>query len=250
MKPKEGQFVSKWNGEHLIRINSRHISRKIKNKIHLYEIIYLIKGSRFIFGGEQENMREGGLGGIEGLEVLLVLNVEDHRLDGIQSIANDRRLSKLHKKEKNKGEKEDKKDSKNNTHDGAVHLYSFIINNNNNGNITIKMEKICDGCITTAWVNEIKFSPTGKILAVGTHDKKMYFYDIPNMFNNSSNFNENSLDKSEWENCMREAKFIFDKHSSAVLHCDYSLDGKYLQTDSQVRFTDFNICACFPFFCY
>ena len=110
------------------------------------------------------------------------------------------------------------------------------------------MEKICDGCITTAWVNEIKFSPTGKILAVGSHDKKMYFYDVPNMFNNSSNFNENSLDKNEWENCMKETKFIFDKHSSAVLHCDYSLDGKYLQTDSQVRFTDLNICACFPYF--
>ena len=80
------------------------------------------------------------------------------------------------------------------------------------------------------------------------HDKKMYFYDIPNIFNNSSNFDENSFDKSEWENCMKETKFIFDKHSSAVLHCDYSLDGKYLQTDSQVRFTDFNICACFPYF--
>ena len=153
------------------------------------------------------------------------------------------------KKEKNKGEKEDKKDSKNNTHDGAVHLYSFIINNNNNnGNITIKMEKICDGCITTAWVNEIKFSPTGKILVVGSHDKKMYFYDIPNIFNNSSNFNENSLDKSEWENCMKETKFIFDKHSSAVLHCDYSLDGKYLQTDSQVRFTGFKYLCLFSIF--
>ena len=148
------------------------------------------------------------------------------------------------KKEKIKGEKVDKDDNKNKSHDGAVHLYSIIINNNNNnGNITIKMEKICDGCITTAWVNEIKFSPTGKILAVGSHDKKMYFYDIPNIQNNLSNLNENSFDKNEWENCMKETKFIFDKHSSAVLHSDYSLDGKYLQTDSQVR------SIVFSFFC-
>ena len=126
---------------------------------------------------------------------------------------------------KEKKEKEKEKDAKN-SHVGAVHLYSFTVNSSNG---SISMEKISDGCTTTAWVNEINFSPSGKILAVGSHDKKVYFYEIPSLPNG-----ENFV-VSEWENCLKKTKFVFDKHSSAVLHSDFSLDGKYLQTDSQVR---------------
>ena len=152
--------------------------------------------------------------------------------------------AKKERKKEKEGEKDNKDkedDIKNIIHNGAVHLYSFIIDNNNNynhnkNNIIIKMEKISDGCTTTAWVNEIKFSPSGKILAIGSHDKKMYFYDIPNIPNISNNSNENLFGGNEWVNCMKKTKFVFDKHSSAVLHSDFTLDGKYLQTDSQVRY--------------
>ena len=135
------------------------------------------------------------------------------------------------KREKGKGQDKDKdKDTNSNVHDGAVHLYSFSVNSNN----TVKMEKLSDGCVTTAWVNNLNFSPSGKILTVGSHDKKIYFYEIPDAPSEEGGSGSNSYG-SEWANCLKNTKFIFDKHSSAVLHLDFSLDGKYLQTDSQVR---------------
>lgn len=133
-------------------------------------------------------------------------------------------------------------------HDWGVSLYSFHFNSNNSNNFNsnfnnsssytqISMEKLSIGCITTAWVNDIKFSPNGRILAVGSHDKKMYFYDIPVL-------PSGEIYGSEWGSCLKKTKFIFDKHSSAVLHFDFSTDGKYLQTDSQVRNRTLRYGAC------
>ena len=44
------------------------------------------------------------------------------------------------------------------------------------------------------------------------------------------------IDESEWgawANCLDKPKYQFNKHSSAVLHVDFTADGKYFQTNCQ-----------------
>lgn len=132
---------------------------------------------------------------------------------------------KNEKNEKNGNKDEENKKSKN-EHNGAVHLFSFKMTSSNSNTSQITMQKIAYGCPTTAWVNDVNISPSGKVLAVSSHDKKVYFYDLPNFISGEYG--------NEWNDCLKKEKFVFDKHSSAVLHTDFSLDGKYLQTDSQV----------------
>ena len=60
------------------------------------------------------------------------------------------------------------------------------------------------------WVSEIKFSPDGRTLAVGTHDNSIYFYGVPQQF---------------------KRKFKFSKHNSFITHFDFSSDSKYLQSN-------------------
>ena len=134
--------------------------------------------------------------------------------------------------------------------EGAVHLYSFTLDSSSsistsissNSNVSnyasISVLKLAQGCNTVSWVNEVNFSPTGGILAVGSHDKKLYFYDVPGIPQGGSAFGD------VWGQCLRNTKFVFDKHSSAVLHSDFSNDGKYLQTDSQVIRTCVCMCVC------
>ena len=145
--------------------------------------------------------------------------------------------------DKNKEKEKSKKDGqmKSENVDGAVHLYSFTVdstttstststssNSNMSNYASISVLKVSHGCDTVAWVNNVIFSPTGGILAVGSHDKKMYFHGIPGIPQGGGPFGD------AWGQCLKKAKFIFDKHSSAVLHADFSNDSKYMQTDSQV----------------
>jgi WD40 repeat protein len=153
-------------------------------------------------------------------------------------------------KEKDKDKEKNKIDGqmKSVNLDGAVHLYSFTVDstststsnsnsnsnsNSSSGSVTnyaaISVLKVSHGCDTVAWVNDVTFSPTGEILAVGSHDTKMYFYGIPGIPQGGGPLGD------VWGQCLKKTKFVFDKHSSAVLHADFSSDGKYMQTDSQVR---------------
>ena len=103
-------------------------------------------------------------------------------------------------------------------HNGSVHVFSF---SHDAGNI--KVEKVAEGCPSIAWICDVKFSPDGKLLSVGSHDKKLYCYNVPEMPPGPG-----------WATMLAgKGAFTFDKHSSAVLHADFSLDGKFLQTDSQ-----------------
>ena len=158
--------------------------------------------------------------------------------------------NKNKEKEKDKGNDKDKekmkKDGqmKSENADGAVHLYSFIVDSSPSTSTStlsnyasISMLKLSHGCNTVAWVNEVNFSPTGSILAVGSHDKKIYFYDIPGIPQGGGPFGD------VWGQCLKKTKFVFDKHSSAVLHSDFSNDGKYLQTDSQVISVCVHVCV-------
>jgi WD40 repeat protein len=153
-------------------------------------------------------------------------------------------------KEKDKDKEKNKRDGqmKSENVEGAVHLYLFNVDTTSTSNSTssnsnvsnyaaISVLKVSHGCDTVAWVNDVTFSPTGEILAVGSHDKKMYFYGIPGIPQGGGPFGD------MWGQCLKKTKFVFDKHSSAVLHADFSSDGKYMQTDSQVT----QVCVCVSF---
>eukprot|EP00595_Chromulina_sp_UTEXLB2642_P001802 CAMPEP_0196761886 /NCGR_PEP_ID=MMETSP1095-20130614/1198_1 /TAXON_ID=96789 ORGANISM="Chromulina nebulosa, Strain UTEXLB2642" /NCGR_SAMPLE_ID=MMETSP1095 /ASSEMBLY_ACC=CAM_ASM_000446 /LENGTH=2526 /DNA_ID=CAMNT_0042111955 /DNA_START=12 /DNA_END=7592 /DNA_ORIENTATION=- len=102
------------------------------------------------------------------------------------------------------------------THSGAVHLFSVAINGKD-----VSLIKVSEGCSSAAWIQELRFSPDGSLLAVCSHDKHMYVYAIP------------SLSAEELKSCLLKPKFDFNKHSSAVLHIDFSSDGLYFQTNCQ-----------------
>ncbi|KAF1333572.1 Microtubule-associated protein, partial [Globisporangium splendens] len=59
------------------------------------------------------------------------------------------------------------------------------------------------------WVSDVKFSPDNRVLAVASHDTKIYFYDVLKGFTK---------------------KQVFKKHSSYVTHIDFSSDGNYMQS--------------------
>lgn len=112
---------------------------------------------------------------------------------------------------------------------GSVQLLSVNNLNNNNNGKGVEIKRISVGCTSVAWINEVKFSPAGNLLICGSHDKRLYAYTIPDFEpDNDSEF-------SEWGNCLKSPSFVFNKHSSAVLHADFSLDGKYVQTNCQAE---------------
>lgn len=61
-------------------------------------------------------------------------------------------------------------------------------------------------------ISEIKFSPDGKTLAVGSHDNCIVFYNVHQQY---------------------KRRIKFNKHSSAILHFDFSVDGSTLQSNCQ-----------------
>ena len=59
------------------------------------------------------------------------------------------------------------------------------------------------------FVTDIKFSPDGKLLAVGARDNSVILYDVLSHFKKKAKFN---------------------KHNSHITHIDFSADSEYLQT--------------------
>ena len=113
---------------------------------------------------------------------------------------------------------------------GTILLYSVDLSANRDNAYSFSL--LSEGCESIAWISDIKFCEriNGEgdrevMLAAGSHDKKMYSYTLPQESDN--NIGE------EWTNCLKKPKFIFNKHSSAVIHLDFSSDGRYLQTNCQ-----------------
>jgi microtubule-associated protein-like 6 len=48
---------------------------------------------------------------------------------------------------------------------------------------------------------------------------------------NESNWNNNA--EEDWKQCLQKVKYVFNKHSSAVIHIDFSADEKYWQSNCQ-----------------
>ena len=67
---------------------------------------------------------------------------------------------------------------------------------------------------TREWIGECKFSPDGKVFAIGSRDSKIYLYDV-------------GKDLSLRAKC--------EKHSSFITHFDFSADSDYLQVRCRTR---------------
>ena len=63
--------------------------------------------------------------------------------------------------------------------------------------------------IAKEWVQELKFSPDGTMLAVGSHDNAIYLVTVPNF----------------------QKKYSMKKHSSFITHLDWSEDGSSLHSN-------------------
>ena len=64
------------------------------------------------------------------------------------------------------------------------------------------------------WISQIKFSPDGRTLAMGSHDRNVWLYDVD----------------GSGEYPLRKA---FEKHNAAITHLDFSDDSTYMQTNCQ-----------------
>ena len=83
----------------------------------------------------------------------------------------------------------------------------------NDGRVLILREKdleqLHDMRDSKQWISDIKFSPDGNILAVASHDNRIYLYDVDKGF---------------------APRATFSKHNSFVTHMDFSVDGKAMQS--------------------
>ena len=97
---------------------------------------------------------------------------------------------------------------------GSVLIYTFEMD----GEEVVNVEKVATGCPSVAWISEVRFSPSGHMLGVGSHDKRFYAYKVtPGALGDT----------------FKKEKYVFNKHSSAVLHIDFTADGKFVQSTCQ-----------------
>ncbi|RHY31146.1 hypothetical protein DYB25_005923 [Aphanomyces astaci] len=79
------------------------------------------------------------------------------------------------------------------------------------------LSKVYERNDTKKWIADVKFSPTGRTLAIASHDSSVVLYDLT-------------------KQCAK--KHAFKKHSSFVSHVDFSADGSFLQVGFASAFKD------------
>ena len=108
---------------------------------------------------------------------------------------------------------------------GSVHIYRIKIPKLSETALH-KFDFDCrfeqDVCDSEAWISDVKFSADGKKLLVCSHDKRMYVYNV-----------DKSQVAIESREMISDNLLVFDKHSSAILHADFTYDSKYIQTNCQ-----------------
>lgn len=119
-------------------------------------------------------------------------------------------------------------------HDKAIQIYALRMTNAGQW----VLEEKARGCDSAAWIGDIKWSPgQGSLLAAGSHDKKLYAFDFPDMTDvqHIKNTDSTSWEKywSDVAKCLAKPKFVYNKHSSSVNHFDFSLDCRFLQSNCQ-----------------
>ena len=83
--------------------------------------------------------------------------------------------------------------------DGAIRIY-------NESDLTVLFEDRP----SKQWISDVKFSPTGDLVAFGSHDNRIYLYDVTNT-------------------AAIKKHATFKKHNSYITHMDFSADGQVLQ---------------------
>ena len=83
---------------------------------------------------------------------------------------------------------------------GTVRVYDYIQEQ-------VKLKKVWKCC--KEWVSDLKFSPNGKFLAIGSHDNAIYIYTVPEL----------------------KPKFKMNKHSSYITHLDWAEDSLSLHSN-------------------
>lgn len=120
-------------------------------------------------------------------------------------------------------------------HDRACHVYSVRMNDA--GQWVVEERARC--CDSAAWIGDIKWSPLdGSMLAMGSHDKKLYAYDFPDL----NEIQGKPPSSDHWadffaavQKKLDKPKFVYNKHSSSVNHFDFSLDLKFFQSICQAN---------------
>jgi microtubule-associated protein-like 6 len=92
----------------------------------------------------------------------------------------------------------------------------------------MQVYEICGLTTTRYTVSDLKFSPSGDILAVGSHDpkKRIEFF---------------SVTPQAQQSALERLNRVVNKHSSYVTHLDFSTDGAFLQSNCgayELLFTD------------
>jgi WD40 repeat protein len=128
--------------------------------------------------------------------------------------------------------------------EGSIALYTYHeVPTRGGTNVVHTLKKVASGVpsnVTNAWIADVKFSTDGSILAVGSHDKHMFVYKKLDQLaikldGKWPDFSHD--DPVNWADTqqilMGKPSIDFNKHSSAVLHIDFSKDGMFTQTNCQ-----------------
>jgi microtubule-associated protein-like 6 len=75
---------------------------------------------------------------------------------------------------------------------------------------TLSLTQVCEIKDAKQWISCVRFSPDGCTLAVGSRDNSVYLYSVLHQY---------------------ERKGKFSKHNSGINQLDFTLDGKYLQSN-------------------
>lgn len=130
---------------------------------------------------------------------------------------------------KKKAAKDGSGDSKTNIEDqdqdSSVYIYAILLSGDN-----VEIKRVVSGGkpMGKCAVNDIKFSPDARFLAAAGSNSKIAIYSLPAI--STGNIFEESI-WEEWQKALKAPHNVFDKHTSSVIHVDFSLDSKYIQSN-------------------
>lgn len=99
--------------------------------------------------------------------------------------------------------------------DGIVRLYSTNFCDLK----SVEELKLCERHDAKQWISDIKFSVDSKTVVAGSHDCKIYVYNVVN----------SKLATGCQYNL--QLRTIFNKHNAVLNHVDVSVDGQFLQSN-------------------
>ena len=107
--------------------------------------------------------------------------------------------------------------------DGMVRVYS-------SSRINGEYSKLAEAQESKQWVSDIKFTPDGRILAVGAHDTCIQLYDITLTRADRSNL-DGTEEAGTPLSVVLKIRCKFPKHNSYISHFDFSTDSRFMQSN-------------------